>query len=81
MRKFTHVLVAIFVAMVCMPLNAMDLSLDEAVEKILSESQDMKIPLQEFCINSSSIWVKARDPEHFCQILKIQKLQTISLRD
>ena len=42
MRKFAHVLVAVSAMMFCLPANAMDLSLDEAVQKILAESQDIK---------------------------------------
>ena len=42
MRKYTHVLFAIFAAVFCSPLFAMDLSLDDAVSKILAESQDIK---------------------------------------
>ena len=42
MQKLVHVLFAGFVAVVSMPAFALDLSLDEAVEKILAESQDMK---------------------------------------
>ena len=42
MRKFTRVLFAVFMGAVCAPGFAMDLSLDDAVEKILAESQDMK---------------------------------------
>ena len=42
MRKFAHVVFAIFAMMFCLPANAMDLSLDEAVQKILAESQDIK---------------------------------------
>ena len=37
-----RVLFAVFIALMGTPLCAMDLSLDEAVEKILAESQDMK---------------------------------------
>lgn len=42
MRKFTHVLIAVFVAVFVSPVFAMDLSLETAVEKILAESQDIK---------------------------------------
>lgn len=42
MRKYTHILFAIFAAVFCSPLCAMDLSLDDAVSKILAESQDIK---------------------------------------
>ena len=42
MRKFAHVLVAVSAMVFCLPANAMDLSLDEAVQKILAESQDIK---------------------------------------
>ena len=42
MQKFIRGFVAIFVAVFSVPGFAMDLSLDTAVEKILSESQDMK---------------------------------------
>lgn len=42
MRKFTHVLFAVFIAVYSAPLTAMELSLDEAVQKILAESQDVK---------------------------------------
>ena len=42
MRKFTRGLFAVLMLAVCSPLYSMDLSLDETVEKILSESQDIK---------------------------------------
>ena len=42
MRKFAHVLFAVSAMVFCLPLNAMDLSLDDAVSKILTESQDIK---------------------------------------
>ena len=42
MRNLMRGLFAVFVAFCGMPLYAMDLSLDDAVEKILAESQDMK---------------------------------------
>ena len=42
MRKFAHILFAAFVAVFCGSAYAMDLSLDEAVSKILAESQDIK---------------------------------------
>ena len=42
MQKFLRVLFAGVMAVFCSPVVAMDLSLDEAVEKILAESQDMK---------------------------------------
>ena len=42
MRKFTRVLFAVIAAVFCSPVFAMDLSLEDAVEKILAESQDMK---------------------------------------
>jgi len=42
MRKFCGVLFAVVAAVIGMPAFAMDLSLDDAVEKILAESQDMK---------------------------------------
>ena len=42
MRKFTRFLFAGFAVVFCSPIFAMDLSLDAAVDKILSESQDIK---------------------------------------
>lgn len=42
MRKFTRFLFAGLAMVICSPVFAMDLSLDEVVEKILAESQDMK---------------------------------------
>ena len=42
MRKFAHVLFAALVAVFSLPVFAMDLSLETAVEKILAESQDIK---------------------------------------
>ena len=42
MRKFAHVLFAVSAMVFCSPLFAMDLSLDDAVAKILAESQDIK---------------------------------------
>ena len=42
MRKFTHVLFAVFAVVLTTPVFAMDLSLDEAVSKILAESHDIK---------------------------------------
>jgi len=42
MQKFVRFFVGAFVVMVGMPVFAMDLSLDAAVDKILAESQDMK---------------------------------------
>jgi len=42
MRKIAHILFAALLAVVGMPAYAMDLSLDDVVAKILSESQDVK---------------------------------------
>ncbi len=42
MRKFAHILFAVVAALVVMPAFSMDLSLDDAVSKILAESQDIK---------------------------------------
>ena len=42
MQKFVRFFVGVFVVMVGMPAFAMDLSLDAAVDKFLTESQDMK---------------------------------------
>ena len=42
MRKFVRVLFAVLATVIVSPAFAMDLSLDDAVEKILAESQDMK---------------------------------------
>ena len=42
MRKFTHILFAVFASVFCLPAGAIDLSLDDAVAKILTESQDIK---------------------------------------
>ena len=42
MRKFTHALIAVVMVIVSLPAFAMDLSLDDAVSKIMTESQDIK---------------------------------------
>ena len=42
MRKFTHVLFAVLLAMTGTPVLATELSLDDVVAKILAESQDVK---------------------------------------
>lgn len=42
MRKLAHVFIAVVMAFISMPVFAMDLSLDDAVEKIMAESQDIK---------------------------------------